>query len=143
MSASTDRTRQAGARSGVSRIVAEREVRARFKEKAFIWGFLVMLLVSWGGLVALDYFGDRDTTYDLGVVGAPRDLADSVEEALGEGYTVDATAYDDRPAAEAAVTDGDLDAALVADRVTWTHVAGSSIDATWRTPWARPWLPLP
>ncbi|CAA9373677.1 MAG: hypothetical protein AVDCRST_MAG60-302 [uncultured Nocardioides sp.] len=70
------------------RIVAEREVRARFGEKAFVWGFLGMLLVSWGGLVALDYFGDRDTTYTVGVVGTPAGVMSTVEDSLGEGYVV-------------------------------------------------------
>lgn len=115
------------------RIVAEREVRARFGEKSFVWGFVVMLVLSWGGLVALDVFGDRDTTYDIGVVGAPSDLGSDLgsglEEALGEGYVVETEDYDDRPAAETAVTEGDLDAALVLDRDAWTLIGSSEVDA--------------
>lgn len=115
------------------RIVAEREVRARFGEKSFLFGFLALLVVSWGGLVALDHFGDRDTTYDVGVVGAPASVTDDVEEALGEGYVLTTRTYDDRAGAEAAVTEGDLDAALVADGGTWTLVADSSVDAPLET----------
>lgn len=115
------------------RIVAEREVRARFGEKSFIFGFLAMVVVSWGGLVALDYFGDRDTTYEVGVVGAPAALTDGVESALGQGYVVTTRAYDDRSAAESALTDGDLDAALVAEGDTWTLVADTSVDAPLET----------
>ena len=110
-------------------IVAEREIRARFGEKAFLWGFVAMLVVSWGGLVALDHFEDSDTTYEIGVVGAPTSAVSSVEESLGAGYVVKAEVYDDRAAAEAAITAGDLAAALVSDGDTWTLVGDSSLDA--------------
>lgn len=110
------------------RIVAEREVRAKFGEKAFIWGFLAMALVSWTGLIALDYFGDRDTTYEIGVVGAPSDVVDSLETRLGDGYEVTGKEYDDRSAADTAVADGDIDAALVVDGGTWTLVADNDVD---------------
>ena len=111
------------------RIVAEREIRARFGEKAFLWGFVAMLVVSWGGLVALDHFEDSDTTYEIGVVGAPTSAVSSVEESLGAGYVVKAEVYDDRAAAEAAITAGDLAAARVSDGDTWTLVGDSSLDA--------------
>ena len=111
------------------RIVADREIRARFGEKAFLWGFVAMLVVSWGGLVALDHFEDSDTTYEIGVVGAPTSAVSSVEESLGAGYVVKAEVYDDRAAAEAAITAGDLAAALVSDGDTWTLVGDSSLDA--------------
>lgn len=110
------------------RIVAEREVRVKFREKSFIWGFLAMLLVSWAGLVALDYFGDRDATYDIGVVGAPATAADGIESTLGDGYKITSKAYDDRSAADTAITEGDLDAALVVDGDAWTLVANNDID---------------
>jgi ABC-2 type transport system permease protein len=110
------------------RIVAEREVRARFSEKSFVLGFLAMLVVSWGGIVALDYFGDRDTTYQVGVVGDAGVVA-GVEESLGEGYVVEPQEYDDRAAAESAVAEGEIDAALVDDAGTWTLVGDSSVDA--------------
>jgi ABC-2 type transport system permease protein len=111
------------------RIVAEREIRARFGEKAFLWGFVAMLVVSWGGLVALDHFEDTETTYEIGVVGAPTSATSPVEQALGEGYVVEAEAYDDRAAVEAAITAGDLDAALLAEGDAWTLVGDSSVDA--------------
>jgi ABC-2 type transport system permease protein len=111
------------------RIVAEREIRARFREKAFLWGFVAMLVVSWGGLVALDHFEDTETTYEIGVVGAPTSATSPVEQALGEGYVVEAEAYDDRAAVEAAITAGDLDAALLAEGDAWTLVGDSSVDA--------------
>lgn len=111
------------------RIVAEREIRAKFKEKSFVWGFLAMLLISWAGLVALDYFGDRDTTYAIGVVGAETDVVDGLEGALGDGYEVEAEAYDDRAAAEAAITAGDLDAAAIVGDQGWTLVADNEVDA--------------
>lgn len=111
------------------RIVAEREVRARFGEKAFIWGFLAMLLVSWAGLVALDYFGDRDTTYDVGVVGAPAEVANGIEDTLGDGYVVNSTEYGDRSAAEVAITQGDIDVALVLGGDGWSLVADNDVDA--------------
>jgi len=111
------------------RIVAEREIRARFGEKTFVWGFVAMVLVSWGGLVALDYFGDRDTTYDLGIVGVSSSAMSDVEKQLGEGYVLETKEYDDRSDAEAAVTDGDLDAALVSADDDWTLVGNSAVDS--------------
>lgn len=115
------------------RIVAEREVRAKFGEKTFIWGFLAMLLVSWAGLVALDHFGDRDTTYDLGIVGASAGATDGIEVALGEGYELTTTEYGDRAAAEAAVTDGDVDAAVVVDDLAWTLVGDNEVASALET----------
>lgn len=111
------------------RIVAEREVRAKFREKSFVWGFLAMVLISWAGLVALDYFGDRDTTYDVGVVGAEAAVTDGLESTLGDGYVVKAEEYDDRSAAEAAITAGDLDAAVVVGDQGWTLVGDNDVDA--------------
>ena len=115
------------------RIVAEREIRAKFREKSFIWGFLALLLVSWAGLVALDYFGDRDTTYDLGVVGTSATVMDGIESNLGEGYVVKTTEYADRSAAEVAITDGDVDAAVVLGGESWTLVAGNDVDPSLET----------
>ena len=110
------------------RIVAEREIRAKFREKAFIWGFVALVLVSWAGLVALDYFGDRDTTYDVGVVGAPLDVTDELETALGEGTRVTGEEYADRSAVDTAITNGDIDAALVLEDGAWTLVADNDVD---------------
>lgn len=115
------------------RIVAEREIRAKFGEKSFIWGFLAMLLVSWAGLVALDHFGDRDTTYDLGVVGASAGATDGIETALGEGYELDTREYGDRAAAEVAVTEGEVDAAVVIDDLAWTLVGDNEVDPALET----------
>ena len=120
------------------RIVAEREVRARFREKSFIWGFVAMVVISWAGLVALDYFGDRDTTYDVGVVGAEAGFADGLEKTLGDGYVVKTKDYDDRAAAEEAITAGDLDAALVGADQEWTLVADNDIDAPLEAAVGRP-----
>lgn len=117
-------------RTSAWRIVAEREIRAKFGEKAFIWGFVALVTVSWAGLVALDYFGDRDTTYDLGVVGAPADVTADLERTLGEGHQVTGTEYADRGSAEAAVTGGEVDAALVVEGGAWTLVAGTDVDAS-------------
>ena len=110
------------------RIVAEREIRAKFREKAFIWGFVALVFVSWAGLVALDYFGDRDTTYDVGVVGAPLDVTDELETALGEGTRVTGEEYADRSAVDTAITNGDIDAALVLEDGAWTLVANNDVD---------------
>lgn len=115
------------------RIVAEREVRVKFREKSFIWGFVAMVVISWAGLVALDYFGDKDTTYDIGVVGASADVTDGIETALGEGYVVESEEYDDRSAAEVAITDGDLDAALVIEGDDRTLVADNDVDQSLET----------
>lgn len=110
------------------RIVAEREVFARVGQKAFIGGFVAMLVVAWGGLVAMDHFGDKDTTFTLGVVGAPSEVANAVEATLGDGYQVRSTAYDDRAAAEASLTAGGIEAVMVLEGSTWTLVAEESVD---------------
>ena len=115
------------------RIVAEREVRSKFGEKTFIWGFLAMLIVSWAGVVALDYFGDRDTTYEIGLVGVSKDVTDDLEMTLGEGNKVMGREYADRASAEVAIADGDVDAALVLADDTWTLVADNDVDASLET----------
>lgn len=150
MSTQTTQTPQSSRTQPTSawRIVAEREVRAKFSERAFIWGFLAMVLVLWAGLVALDYFGDRDTTYDIGVVGAPADVTDNLETTLGEGYKVTGKEYDDRSAADAAIADGDVHAALVVEGGAWTLVADNDVDASKGTlrlsvgPWGRLFGPI-
>lgn len=110
------------------RIVAGREIGAKVGEKAFVWGFLAMLVLAWGGLVALDHFGDRDTTYSIGVVGPRADVTDGVEAALGDGYDLAADRYADRRSAESAITDGDLDAAFLRGSGTFTLMARNDVD---------------
>lgn len=129
----TVQTAEAREPTSAWRIVAEREVFARVGQKAFIWGFVAILVVAWSGLVALDYFGDRDTTFHLAVVGAPAGAVSSVEDSLGDGYDITSTAYADRSAAEAAVTAGDVEAALVVEDDAWTLVGDSSVDPALET----------
>lgn len=110
------------------RIVAGREIGAKLGEKAFVWGFLVMLVLAWGGIVALDHFGDRDTTYAVGVVGPRADVTDGVEAALGDGYDLAVDRYADRVSAESAITEGELDAAFLRSSGTFTLVAGNDVE---------------
>ena len=97
------------------RIVAEREVRAKFREKSFIWGFLAMLvdLVGRADRARLLRRPRHDLRARASSVAAGRRSPDGIEQALGDGYVVTTAAYDDREAAEDAITAGDLDAAVV------------------------------
>jgi ABC-2 type transport system permease protein len=88
--------------------VTSREIQVALRSKGLVATFIIMLAIAIGGVLALNYFSDRDSANpELVVTGAD---ATVVTQIAGDG--VDVSSVDDRDAAVAAVEDG-KDAALV------------------------------
>jgi len=103
-------TRPAGGLSAAQGIwlVAEREIGSKLRSKAFVISTAILFLgalavVLWGGFAAANATGTP--------VAVTPDAAQYVAEVPG----LEVTDVADRAAAEAAVTSGDVDAAIVAD----------------------------
>jgi ABC-2 type transport system permease protein len=98
------------------RLVAGREISARIRDKNFIISSVVILVLLVGSLGLQVALGSTGESTRLGVVGGAAGLTEALE-AQGEALEVDVTVVglDDADAARSAVTDGDVDGALIAD----------------------------
>ena len=102
------------------RLVAEREVTTRVREKSFLIGLGITVAFILGFFVVGSLSGGADA-YDVAVVGdSDSALVQQVKDTLaagstedGEATTVTALVVADADDAERAVTDGDADAALL------------------------------
>lgn len=99
-------------------LVARRELIERGATRAFTIGTAVMVLLVVGFTVVPTLFdGGGETERDVAVAGAvPDDLAGQLETTTPPDTTVRLIEVADRAAAEAAVAEGDADAALVDGR---------------------------
>jgi ABC-2 type transport system permease protein len=118
------------------RLVAGREISTRIRDKTFLISSAVILLFVLGGMVfqAVVASGAGDVT--VGVVGDTAVL-EPVLVAQGEavGADITVTRLDDEAAARRAVTDGDVDGALLdgtgaSPRLLVQRSAGGSLTAT-------------
>ncbi len=114
------------------RLVAEREVATRVREKSFLIGLGVTIAFVVGFFVIGSVSGGPDE-YDVAVVG-DQDAAvvQQVEDTLtgaGEEASVSATDVADTAAAEQAVSGGDVDAALLATDDGYELVSEDGVDA--------------
>ncbi len=92
------------------RLVAAREVRDRLRDKAFLVSSVILFLIVVGAAVAPVLFGDDTDSYDVAVT------SDASEALLGGSDAtprLDPVRVPDAAAAEAAVREGDADAALL------------------------------
>jgi ABC-2 type transport system permease protein len=115
------------------RIVAEREIRTRVRDKSFLAGTGVTLLIIIGLLVASAILGSRSDDYDVatgpGVSEETTALAEQVLVANGSpDASLTARPLDSVAAVEQAVRDGDVDAGLVVQDGNHTLVGEDSID---------------
>ena len=102
--------------SEIIRLVAGREFGDRIRNKGFVIGTAVMLLLVLGFIVVPSLFDDGEpASYDLGVVGAVDPVfADAVAgAAASQDVEVTVDRVDDRAGAEALVEGGGADAVLV------------------------------
>lgn len=100
----------------VIQLVAGREIRDRLRNRAFMIGTGLTLVVLVALIVAPTFFDDGEPpSYDLGVVGeADPLLADAATSAAqAREAEVQLAPVEDEAAAEAAVQDGDVDAVLL------------------------------
>lgn len=117
------------------RIVAGREIATTLRAKSFRYSLVVMMVATLAAIVAFSILGGRpsddtvavvDDTAAAAVEGASQ-LADSAQE----GSTVTAERLDDVEAAEQAVRNGDVDAALLPTADGGLEVVGdSSVDTS-------------
>lgn len=103
--------------SGAWRVVAEREVMTRVREKSYVYSALFMVVGVVAIVVLTSILGGRPTDYTVavtdragaGIVASASDVVDRADD----GSTADARELSSVAAAEKAVRDGDVDAALL------------------------------
>ena len=120
---------------GAWRVVAEREITTRVREKSYIYSALFMVVGVIATVVLTSILGGRPTDYmvgvtdqaSAGVVSAASDVVDRTDD----GSTATAKEFGSTAAAEKAVRDGDVDAALIAaDGGGYEVVGKESVDST-------------
>lgn len=124
------------------RLVAQREVTTRVREKSFLFGVGLTLLFLVAFFVAAALFGGPDE-YDVAVVGSEDTaLVEQAQEVLrgaeaadgsddaAEQATIEAVEVADVGAAEQAVTDGEVDAALLATDDGYELVGDDGVDTS-------------
>ncbi|AWB91933.1 ABC transporter permease [Aeromicrobium chenweiae] len=120
--------------SGAWRVVAEREVITRVREKSFRYGVLAMAAGIVVLVVLTSILGGRPTDYTVGVVDERAadvvSSASKVVDRTDDGSTAEPRSYDSVAAAERAVRDGDVDAALVATSEGYEVVGDRDVDST-------------
>lgn len=105
-------------RATIVKLITVREVTDRLRNKVYILGTLFFAVVLVGGIAVPGLLSDDGPErFDLGLVGP---VPDSFEDVLAANAAeleieVDVVELADRDAATAAVTDGEVDAALVGD----------------------------
>lgn len=117
------------------RLVAEREVSTRVREKSFLIGLGITLAFVLGFFV-IGYFTGGAEEYDVAVTSdSDVALVQQVEDALavgseddGDATTVTAVEVADADAAEQAVSDGDADAALLPTADGYELVGEDGVD---------------
>ena len=97
------------------RLVAAREVSTRVRDKNFLISSVILLVLIVGVMVFQIVLAGNASTTAIGLVGGDQNLSRALV-AQGEqaGTDVAVRALPDEAAARAAVTDGDVDAALLA-----------------------------
>jgi ABC-2 type transport system permease protein len=115
------------------RVVAEREIRTRVRDKSFLAATAVTLLIIIGLLVAGAILGSRSDDYDVavgpGVTPATTDLAQELLVSNGSADAeLTARPEDSNGAVEQAVSDGDADVGLVLEDGVHVLVGDDSID---------------
>ncbi|MGY5883816.1 ABC transporter permease [Modestobacter lacusdianchii] len=96
------------------RLVAGREISTRIRDKGFLVGSAVLILLIVGMLVFQVVINSGEDTTRLGVVGGDATVTEALQrqgEALGTD--VEVVEFDDEAAARTAVEDGDVEGALL------------------------------
>jgi len=96
------------------RLVAGREVSTRIRDKGFLIGSAVLIVLILGMLVFQVVISSGADTTKLAVVGGGTSVTEAlVAQGDALGTDVEVTEYDDEGAARTAVEDGDVDGALL------------------------------
>lgn len=105
---------------GTIRLVAAREVRASLQKRSFWIGSIITLLIVIGISVIPGLLSDdAATNRHVGVTGASEDLRGPLRaiDRSDPDLRIEITSFDDEDAARRAALDGDVDAAVVGDRI--------------------------
>lgn len=98
------------------RLIAARELRAQTHKKSFVISNALILLLIVGAIVGFSMLsGSDDEDYTIGLVGDQELSASLIDTAAGLDLSVEVDPLGDRAAAQAAVEDGDVDAAVLPD----------------------------
>ncbi len=104
---------------GAWRLVAEREITTRVREKSFLIGVALTVVLVVGVVVAASLLSGRASTEEVAVVGpdasAVVEAADQGSIAQGDNTSFTAVEYDTVEEAESAVRNESVDAAVVSD----------------------------
>jgi ABC-2 type transport system permease protein len=126
-----------GAVRGAWRVVAEREITTRVREKSYVYSALVMVVGVVATVVLTSLLGGRPTDHTVAVTdpaaAAVVSSASDVVDRADEGSSASAEEFDSTEAAEKAVRDGDVDAALIATDDGYEVVGDAEIDSTLST----------
>ena len=120
---------------GAWRLVAEREITTRVREKSFIIGVLVTVVLVGGAVVVASLLSGRASTTDIAVVGpeaaAIVQTADGGSIAKSDNTSFETKEYNTADEAEAAVRDEKVDAALVPSDDGGFRIVGlTEVDST-------------
>lgn len=114
------------------RIVAEREVSTKLRDKGFVGSTAFMLVVIVAIFVIMHIVNGKGTTHDVGVVDATAQRATvaaaEIVRADNAEDDVTATEFDSVDDAERAVRAGDVDAALLPDGDGYELVGDDEVD---------------
>ncbi len=104
---------------GAWRLVAEREITTRVREKSFLIGVAITVVLVVGVVVAASLLSGRASTEEVAVVGpdatAIVEAADQGSIAQSDNTSFTAVEYDTADEAESAVRNETVDAAVVSD----------------------------
>ncbi len=122
---------------GAWRVVAEREVSTRVREKSYLYSALFMVVGVIATVVLTSILGGRPTDYTVAVTdqtsAAIVTSASDVVDRSDDGSTAEPKTYSSTAAAEKAVRDGDVDAALIATDSGYEVVGDEEVDSTLST----------
>ncbi|MBD8608148.1 ABC transporter permease [Aeromicrobium sp. CFBP 8757] len=129
-----DRTSTDDEVRGAWRVVAEREVTTRVREKSYVYSALFMVVGVVAMVVLTSILGGRPTDYTVAVTdqasAAIVSSASDVVDRSDDGSTAEPREFTSTAAAEKAVRDGDVDAALVATETGYEVVGDEEVDST-------------
>lgn len=113
-------------------LVLQREILVKLRDKSFIFGTALTLVLIIGALVVPTFFGNGSPSYQVGVTDqAGAGVVQQAEAALqadDDEASLGAETLADRAAVEQAVRDGDVDAGLVGGAGSWELLADGMPD---------------
>lgn len=125
--------RQTPSANGLWRIVAAREIDVRMRSKSFIWSTVITMVLVAAAVVFGMSAMDRDEVSKIAVVdehsAAMVEAGSRTASQIDDQRSFEAVEYDDTAAAERAVRDGDVDAAVFTIGGSTELVGDNEVDA--------------